>query len=170
MRKSSPAIHQHPQIPVRNDGRDARFAFDQAELAEGLPGLQTRKLDDVAVRLGAKYPGTAGQNYVELSPKLALLADDAAVLEIFFQQGDAVLLAAGEMPEQRDLLRDLIADLTRPLLAQAPPERAPLLEHHLEGASRHAQQAAIGHRPDARRPSRPVGRKEALLPHIGVDF
>ena len=41
--------HQHPQIAVCDDVRDPRFAFDQAELAEGLPGLQLSDLDDVAV-------------------------------------------------------------------------------------------------------------------------
>jgi hypothetical protein len=158
---------QHPQLAVGDHVRHPRLAFDQAELAEGLAGLQPRHLHDAAVGLGAEHPHAAGQDDVEVAAELALPADKCAVRENLLVQAGRT---GGQTAQQGHLLRHLFADLPGPELAQALCQHAIALDQLAEAVARHAQQPAIRDRPHAGGATGAVAGEERLLGDEPVDL
>ena len=161
---------QHPQLAFGDHVRHPRLAFDQTELAEGLPGLQPRDLHDAAVGLAAEHPHAAGQDDVEVAAELALPADERPVREGLFVQTGRTDRAGGQTAQQRHLLRHLFADLPGPELAQALCQDVIALDQLAETVARHAQHPAIRDRPHAGAAPRAVAGEERLLGDEPVDL
>jgi hypothetical protein len=161
---------QHPQLAFGDHVRHPRLAFDQTELAEGLPGLQPRDLHDAAVGLAAEHPHAAGQDDVEVAAELALPADERPVREGLIVQTGRTDRAGGQTAQQRHLLRHLFADLPGPELAQALCQDVIALDQLAETVARHAQHPAIRDRPHAGGAPRAVAGEERLLGDEPVDL